>query len=229
MALGQLSIYSETKNGRCAYFCWMDAAWFLQEIKRIKAIADIGLLFTENEYDIERFTELRQISYRLLNGLTGLGHKDLEIAFPAQADYPTAKVDIRGLTISEDKKILLVRELADGKWSLPGGWADIGHSPGETVVKETREETGLVIEPQALMAVFDTRLHPHPPEPFYVYKLVFYCKLVTGELSPGFDALEAGFFNLENLPPLSENRILKSQLELVYHKAMASDFKVYFD
>jgi ADP-ribose pyrophosphatase YjhB (NUDIX family) len=207
----------------------MNAETLLEELKRLKSLADVGLLYTRNEYDKERYTELQEIGFRLLNGLTGQSLPVLKTIFPNQPDYPTAKVDIRGLTLSKDNKILMVQEAVDGKWSLPGGWADIGFSPKETVIKETREETGLEVEVHSLLAVFDKRFHPHPPEPFYVYKMVFFCKPVSTGISPGFDVKDAAFFDLENLPPLSENRILKSQVELAYRKAVSGDFQTYFD
>ncbi len=207
----------------------MDAGELLGELKRLKAIADVGLIYTQSEYDRERYAEVQQITFRLLSGLTGYSLPVLENIFPKMAEYPTAKVDIRGLTVSDNNKILLVREAADGKWSLPGGWADIGHSPKETVIKETKEEAGLDVVAHSLLAVFDKRLHPHPPEPFYVYKMVFYCKPVSLDISPGHDVGDAGFFDIGNLPPLSENRILKSQIELVYKKIMAGDFLTHFE
>src|SRR5438105_1331989 len=107
---------------------------FLDEIKRLKAIADTGLLYCKNEYDKERYLELQAISLSLLNQLTGSSLEELKFMFPPAKDYPTAKVDIRGIAISDDNKILLVKESIDGKWSLPGGWGDIGHTPKETIV-----------------------------------------------------------------------------------------------
>jgi ADP-ribose pyrophosphatase YjhB (NUDIX family) len=201
----------------------------LDEIKRLKAIADIGLLYCKNEYDKERYLELQEISFTLLQKISGHPVEALQESFPVVSDYPTAKVDIRGLVLSSDKKILLAKESADGKWSLPGGWADIGYSPKETVIKEVKEETGLDVSPKALLAVFDKRFHAHPPQPFYVYKMVFYCELVSSEIKKGFDVLEVQYFDADNLPELSEDRILKSQIDLLYRKVIASDFQTYFD
>src|SRR2546423_12377020 len=101
----------------------------LEEIKRLKAISDIGLIYTGNEYDKERYLELREISFRLLNKLSGHSFESLKVSFPIATDYPTPKVDVRGLVLSDDKKVLLIKESIDGKWSLPGGWADIGQTP----------------------------------------------------------------------------------------------------
>ena len=201
----------------------------IDEIKRLKSIADIGLLYHNNEYDKGRYQELQEISIQLLNKVTGQAIEILKESFPVCKDYPTAKVDIRGLVLSSDKKILLVKESVDNKWSLPGGWADIGHSPKEVIVKECKEETGLDVIPQALLAVFDKRMHAHPPQPFYIYKMVFYCKAISSQLNKGFDVLDVNYFDISNLPELSEDRILKSQIELLYKKVIESDYKAYFD
>lgn len=201
----------------------------LDEIKKLKAISDIGMLYSKNEYDKDRYTELQDISFKLLSMVSGNGIEILKSQFPAATDYPTAKIDIRGLVLSSQNKILLVKEGADGKWSLPGGWADIGYSPKETVIKEFKEETGLDITVKILLAVFDKRFHAHPPQPFYVYKMVFYCELTSFELTKGFDVLDVQYFNIENLPELSEDRILKSQIEILYHKVLSSEFQTYFD
>jgi ADP-ribose pyrophosphatase YjhB (NUDIX family) len=200
-----------------------------EEIKKLKAIADIGLLYSKNDYDKERYHEIQQIAYRLLSESTGYGMETLHASFPTAVDYPTAKVDIRGLVLSDRKEILLARESADGRWSLPGGWADVGSSPRETVIKEVKEETGLDVVAKTLLAVFDKRFHAHPPQPFYVYKIVFLCEPTTFILTKGFDVLDVKYFAIDNLPELSEDRILKSQIELVYQKALHADDKAYFD
>lgn len=201
---------------------------FLNEIKRLKAIADTGLLYTKNEYDKERYLELQEISFKLLNKFSNMDMNDLKFMLPQAKDYPTAKVDIRGLVIS-DNKILLVKESVDGKWSLPGGWGDIGYSAKETIIKECKEETGLDIIPERLLAVFDKKMHPHPPQLFYVYKMVFYCKIISNELIKGFDISDIGYFTIKNLPELSQDRILKSQIELLYYKVISGDKDVYVD
>lgn len=201
----------------------------LNEIKRLKAIADTGLLYCKNEYDRERYLEVQEITFRLLTKFSENSMEDLRWMFPPVKDYPTAKVDIRGLVISDDKKILLVRESLDGKWSLPGGWGDIGYSPKETIVKEFKEETGLNVNAERLLAVFDKKMHRHPPQPFYVYKMVFFCKQLTTQITKGFDVLDVQFFTINDLPELSEDRILKSQIELLAEKVFSNDREVYVD
>jgi len=201
----------------------------LQELKRLKAIADIGLLYSSNEYEKERYLEIQQISFSLLSKTSGVDVEELKRNFRSVQDYPTAKVDIRGMILSPDKKILFVKESSDEKWSLPGGWGEIGNSPAETIMKECKEEAGLEIVPKKLLAVFDKRKHPHPPQLSYVYKMVFHCEAVTKEINKGFDVLDVQYFSIDSLPELSENRILKSQVELVYKKIINGDVEAYFD
>ncbi len=201
----------------------------IDEIKRLKSIADVGLLYSDNEYDRERYVELREIAFKLLNKVSRHSIEELRSAFPLVIDYPTAKVDIRGLVLSEDHKVLLVKESIDNKWSLPGGWADVGYSPKEVIAKEFKEETGLEVIPERLLAVFDKKMHPHPAQQFYVYKMAFYCKAISFEIKKGFDVLDVQYFAVNDLPELSENRILKSQIELLYHKVFNANSETYFD
>jgi ADP-ribose pyrophosphatase YjhB (NUDIX family) len=202
----------------------------LEQIKKLKALADTGLLYSTNDYDRERYNELREISFELLSEVSGNDIESLKMMFAPVTDYPTVKTDVRALVLSEDKmQILLVRESADGKWSMPGGWADVGLSPKEVAVKEVKEETGLDVNPVALMAVFDKRKHPHPPQPFYVYKIVIYCEATSSDILKGFDVLDAAWHEVDNLPELSEDRILQSQIKLVYDKVINNDFTAYFD
>jgi ADP-ribose pyrophosphatase YjhB (NUDIX family) len=185
--------------------------------KRVQSISDVGLLYSgHNPYDKERYEELQAIALELMHELTNTPIPTLREAFPAVRDYPTAKVDIRGLALSAEGEVLLVKESADGRWSLPGGWADIGYTPKETVVKEFREETGFEVIPVRLLAVFDKKMHPHPPQAHYVYKMVFLCQITGGAIHQAFDVQEVKFFAPTNLPTeFSEDRILRQQIALL--------------
>ena len=201
----------------------------LNDIKRLKNIADIGLLYAKDEFDRERYTELHEISLKLLSQLTDTPLSKITNFYSPQTDYPTPKVDIRALVLNETNQILLARESSDGRWALPGGWADIGFTASEVAIKEVFEETGLSVSPTRLLAVFDKKCHPHPPQAFYVYKFVILCQWISGDLKPAHDILDVRFFDINALPPLSENRILKSQIELVFKKVQSNDNEAYFD
>lgn len=201
----------------------------LELIKRIKSLSDIGLVYAQNEYDKERYEELLAISHELLSMVSDQPLSMLNDFFMPSKDYPTPKVDIRGLVLNTENEILLVKEKLDGKWSLPGGWGDIGFSPSEVIIKEIQEETGLHAKVSRLLAVYDKKCHPHPPQPFYVYKMVFLCQVSSGDIVTSFDIEDARYFDSKELPELSEDRILKSQIEQLYQKVIQEDDNVYFD
>ncbi|MEM0932161.1 MAG: NUDIX hydrolase [Bacteroidota bacterium] len=201
----------------------------LNLIKRINAIADTGLIYTEGAYDKERYEELKKISLALMSYISDQPLEILEDFLLPTKHYPTPKVDIRGFVLNENDEILMARESVDGKWTIPGGWADVGSTPSETVKKEIWEETGLETKVLRLLAVYDKREHPHPPEPYYIYKLNFLCQITGGVLRPGFDMLETDFFGLDSLPPLSKDRILESQLRQLFQLAKSETHLVYFD
>jgi len=184
--------------------------------QRIRALSETALAYSSNEYEIERSREQIEICDRIVSVVTGLKEEEISACYVPVKEYVTPKVDIRAVVFNRNDEVLLVRERADGRWSLPGGWADVGYTPTEVAVKETKEETGLDVRAVRLLAVFDKRCHNHPASPFYVYKLCFLCEVVSGEDSQlTFDILDKGFFALDALPPLSLDRILPEQIALL--------------
>jgi len=198
--------------------------------KRIKSIADVGLLYTENPYDIDRYKELKDIGFDLMQQLANEPIEEIKGAFREIVEYPTPNVDVRGVVLNEKQQILLVKEAMDGKWTIPGGWAEIGLTPKENLIKEMMEETGLNVKVERLIAIFDKRCHPHPPQSHYVYKLVFQCLVIGNpEFKPDYEITDIGYFDIDNLPELSKDRILENQLHIVHDKIINNNLEVYFD
>ncbi|CAN5610274.1 NUDIX hydrolase [soil metagenome] len=186
-------------------------------VKRIQAIAHLGLAYGGNEYDQQRYTDLQNITRQMLTIITNEPLETIANYYSQKKEYITPKVDIRAVVFNQHKQILLVKEKEDGLWSLPGGWADIGFSPNEIAVNEVKEETGLEVTAVKLLAVLDKKCHPHPPEADYVYKFFIQCKIQGGDFEDVFDILEKGFFSGDALPPLSLKRVLPSQIALMFH------------
>ncbi|MCC8144799.1 MAG: NUDIX hydrolase N-terminal domain-containing protein, partial [Tannerellaceae bacterium] len=171
-----------------------------------------------SEYDTERYEELTTISDKLIALSTGVEENIIRECYTPMKEYVTPKVDIRAVVFNEKKEILLVKEKHDGCWSLPGGWADVGYTPKEVAVKEVKEETGLDVEAMKLLAVMDTKCHPHPPIPFYVYKFFILCKITGGTFTSAFDILDKGFFAKDQLPELSLERVLPEQIQRFFQQ-----------
>ncbi|MBF0575595.1 NUDIX hydrolase [Dysgonomonas sp. GY617] len=188
----------------------------LEIAQRIRALSQTGLVYSDNEYNTERYEELVHLSNSMTALITNNKVSTIEGCFRVEDDYVTPKVDIRAVVFNDKDEILLVQERADGAWAIPGGWADVGYSPKEIAVKEVKEETGLNVKPIRLLAVLDKKCHNHPPAPHYAYKIFILCELIDGEFTSAFDILDKGFFKQDELPPLSEERILKSQINLMF-------------
>ena len=156
----------------------------------------------------------------------------MEKLFAAETGYATPKVGVRGAVFGEDGRILLVREVADsGRWSLPGGWAEVNQSPSESVVREVLEESGFAVSVRKLAAVYDRSRHPHlPPRPFHIYKLFFVCDVVGGKAQTSSETREVAFFAEDEVPgDLSIGRVLPYQITRMFEHARSSTLPTDFD
>lgn len=184
----------------------------LDYIKRVQAIAQAGLTYGENDYDIERYEELRELSIKMLGEITNEPLEKIKVHFASGKGYQTPKVDVRAICL-RDNKVLMVKERIDGRWSLPGGWCDIGYSPGEMAVKEVREESGFEVEVIKLLALYDKKCHGHPKDIYHVYKLFFLCEITGGEALNSIETSDVDFFSFDDLPELSVTRNTFKQMQ----------------
>ena len=192
-----------------------EPAW-LAWARELQAIAQTGRTFAQSPYDIDRYQAIERLAAAMM--ATGSDTDATRIAglFAGQTGYATPKVDVRGAVI-RDGEILLIREASDGRWALPGGWADVNQSPAECVVREVLEESGFEVRAAKLAAVWDrSRRGHHPPFPFHVYKLFFLCELVGGAARPSHETTAVGFFRPDALPELSTGRTLASQIHRMF-------------
>lgn len=193
----------------------MPAHPWLEFAKRVQSLAQAGLTYAQNSYDQERYQELSEISVAILAELTGEEVPRIKDLFTNEVGYQTPKTDVRAV-IFQDGKILMVREKIDNCWSLPGGWADVGFTPGEVAVKETCEEAGLEVKPIKILAVLDKKCHPHPPSPYHTYKIFILCEAIGGSLQQGSETLDVSYFDRTQLPELSTERGTVSQVQLMF-------------
>src|SRR5712671_193588 len=143
----------------------MDAATsILQWARKVQAIAQNGLTFTQDPFDRERYQQLQELVTTMLTSQLPITPEQLQGLWQGDDGYATPKVDVRGAVFDQDR-VLLVRERSDGKWTFPGGWADVGDVPSFAVEREIREESGYVAKAVKLAALFDKNhpAHGHPP------------------------------------------------------------------
>ncbi|RFU49635.1 NUDIX hydrolase [Paraburkholderia sp. DHOC27] len=200
----------------------------LEQARRLLAIAQTGLHYTTGAFDKERYEELEAIAQAQLADLANLRTEQVAALFAHEVGYANPKLDVRCAVFDAAGRVLLVREAADGRWSLPGGWADIGATPAENAMREVREESGYTVTIERLLAIWDMPRHAHPPSVFNIWKLVFLGKLAAGGDGSGeniegniedrradifgVETDAEGFFAVDALPPLSLGRILPEQI-----------------
>jgi ADP-ribose pyrophosphatase YjhB (NUDIX family) len=194
----------------------MEDKW-LQMAKRLQSIASTGLHYSQHEFDKERYAEVASIANDMLATLGKVPLARIEGLIPDFASgYATPKVEVRGAVI-RDESVLLVREACDGLWALPGGFADVGISPAENIVKEIREEASLKVSASAVYGLRHKARHEYDPDVRDFYKIFFLCEsLDDADPEPGLEATEAGSFGLDELPPLSTGRVLSKDIEAAF-------------
>ncbi len=205
----------------------MDTRW-LDQARRLQAIAQTGLTYATDQFDRERYTEVREIAAEMMADRAGIESARVLELFRGDTGYATPKVDVRAAVFRDDR-ILLVQEREDGCWTLPGGWADVGDSPSLAAIREVKEESGYDVRVLKLAAVFDRNRHGHPPIPFHAWKLFFLCELTGGSAATSYETTGVGFFGLEELPPLSITRVTTRQIAYLFDHARHPEWPTSFD
>jgi len=204
--------------------------WF-EIAKELKTISQAGKHFAKDEYELKRHEDIERIAAQIfghyvenMDAIEALG------VLQEDAGYPTPKVDSRGVVFKDDK-ILMVREIADGGWTLPGGWCDTGSTPSDNVAREVVEESGYKVKAVKLLAVYDRDHQGHTPSyPFSIYKLFFLCELLGGEATVSNETSEVAWFAEDELPEnLSSGRTLPHELHQFFEHHRNPDLPTTFD
>jgi ADP-ribose pyrophosphatase YjhB (NUDIX family) len=192
-----------------------EPAW-LAIARELQAIAQTGLAFTQDRFDVQRYERLREIAATMMaHGSDFEPEKVLEL-FRQDVGYATPKIDVRGAAF-RDGRVLLVREISDGCWTLPGGWADVNQSAAECVVREIWEESGFRARALKLAAVRDYQRSGHVSRhPYSLYKMFFICEITGGSAQVSNETSDVGFFARDALPPLSLGRTTAAQIDRVF-------------
>ena len=199
---------------------WLDWA------RRLDAMARIGATFAVNPYEVRHYADLGAMAKEMLAELHARPQVELPELYAPTEGYVTPKVDVRVAVFDDAGRILLVREAADGRWSMPGGWADVGDSPARSAEREVREESGFEVELTKVVGVFDAH---NPHSAFSAYKLVFAGRIVGGTAGGDHETDEVGFFAIDDLPPLCRYRTPLRVLAEAFDHAAAPSRSSFFE
>ena len=205
----------------------MNNKW-LEWATELQSIAQAGLTFGENQYDRDRYQHIRDLSVDILHEYTEMDHNKIRDLFASETGYQTPKVDIRAAVFNENR-ILLVNEKIDGKWSLPGGWADVNSSVSDSAVRECFEEAGALVKPERIVAIHLGNRHNNHNFPFTIYKIFVECELIEYRFAENTETLGSDFFSQDNLPELSTERNTSEQINMCFEAKKCKVFETLFD
>ncbi|MFN2211999.1 MAG: NUDIX hydrolase [Anaerolineales bacterium] len=200
---------------------------WLEWAREIQAISQTGLHYAENDYQIQRYSRLLEISAQIISSFSDLEYRDLVRIFNHQIGYATPRIDVRGAAFQAGN-LLMVKESLDGGWTMPGGWVDVGDTPSGAVEREMYEESGFVVKARKIIGVYDAN-RSGPLEVFHAFKIVFLCDILSGEARTSEETSDVKFFSRNELPEtLSGERTKPRHLEDAFN-ALLDERPAYFD
>ncbi len=204
---------------------WLDWA------QRLQALAQAGLNYDPRPFDKLRYEQLRDIAAEMIAANSIADAADVAASLAAERGHPTPKVDCRAVIIRDDKILLVQEKMDNDRWTLPGGWVDVGEPPSQAVEREAWEESGYRVRATKLLALYDRNLHSHPPHIYHIYKLFFRCELLdeTRDETPNDETGAVAFWGLDELPELSVSRVTATQLARFLEHDRQTDLPTDFD
>ena len=199
----------------------------LQWAIELQSIAQSALYYCRDQYDRERFERIREISAEMVSHQSEISLEKVRDLFCCETGYQTPKLDSRA-AIFQDGKILLVRE-TNGAWSLPGGWVDVDLSVGENTIKEVKEEAGLDVTVDKVIAVQDREKHNLPVYAYRVCKIFLLCSVVGGAFRENIETVESRYFGPDELPLLAAEKNNEEQVRMCFAAYEAESWETLFD
>jgi ADP-ribose pyrophosphatase YjhB (NUDIX family) len=206
---------------------------WLHWARQLQAIAQTGITYTQRPYpysafDSQRYEAVREIAAEIMVEHSTADLDFVRNLFAGEVGHATPKIDVRGVVFRDDA-ILLVRERADGLWTLPGGWIDIDESPSAAAEREIFEESGYLTKAAKVLAIYDRNKHDHPPFPHHAYTLFVRCELLGGEATTSIETDGIGFFRRDEIPSLSVIRVTPGQIARMFEHHHHPDWPTDFD
>ena len=193
----------------------------------LQSIAQAGLYYGKDVFDIQRFERVRDIAAEMVSEGSGLPVEKVKDLFCCETGYQTPKLGCRAAVFDGDK-ILLVQE-SNGKWTLPGGWVDVYCSIKEGVEKEVWEEAGLKVTAESVIALLDWKKYCIPPRAYGICTVFFLCKAIEGEFKENIETISSGYFAMDELPPLDEGKTTYEHIKMCFEAKETENWQPIFD
>lgn len=200
---------------------------WLEWAVELQSISQGALYYCKDKFDIERFERIREIAAEMINYKTDIPADKVKDLFCNEIGYQTPKIDSRA-AIFKDDKILLVKE-SNGTWSLPGGWVDVDLSVKENIIKEVKEEAGLDVVTNKIIAVQDREKHNLPVYAYKICKIFILCTAIGGKFEKNIETIESNYFKIDELPLLATEKNNEEQIKMCFEAYKTDNWETLFD
>lgn len=200
---------------------------WLEWAVELQSISQGALYYCKDKFDIERFERIREIAAEMINYKTDIPVDKVKDLFCNEIGYQTPKIDSRA-AIFKDDKILLVKE-NNGTWSLPGGWVDVDLSVKENIIKEVKEEAGLDVITNKIIAVQDREKHNLPVYAYKICKIFILCTAIGGKFEKNIETIESNYFKIDELPLLATEKNNEEQIKMCFEAYKTDNWETLFD
>lgn len=200
---------------------------WLEWAVELQSLAQAGLFYGKDVFDMERYERIREIAAEMISYKSEIPVDKVKNLFCSEVGYQTPKLDTRA-AIFRDHKILLVKE-KNGTWSLPGGWVDVDTSVKENTIKEVKEEAGLDVTADFVIAVQDREKHNLPIYAYKICKIFVMCSVIGGSFEKNTETEESSWFSLEELPNLASEKNTREQITMCFEAHHTEHWTTMFD
>ena len=168
-------------------------------LDELRIIGQNGLQYSEDPYDEERYERILELVSQYYGETLDLPPSEVRNRFEKELGHITPKVGAEAAIFNSNGEVLVMLRSDTDNWCLPCGWTEPNESPEETAVRETREETGLEVVPQALVGNYygppSDRFGPHGR-----ISIVYLCEIESGELTLSHEGKKLEYRDINEVP-----------------------------
>ncbi len=195
---------------------------------QMRALANNGLHFTDDPYQVERYQKILLLSSRLLDLIDERPLPEIEQVIFSDLGWRSPGTGVDTAVFDNDGRILLIQRADNELWATPGGGCDVGESAATTGAREVWEETGYQVEVTDLLGIFDSRLCGTQSVQ-QLYHILVAGSVIGGEAATSNETIDVRWFAADEIPWTKLSPGHEPRIRFALGWQASPDLKPYFD